>query len=155
MADRNALMGDDYYRLDGRDQALADLAWERSAENQLMDHAKGFLSGFTNPFGTMGYAAHAATRNLPQFAPIGQDYRDTMQRWEDNSPYANTAGSLAMGGRSVARLFGMSPRNANHLGGVLLSASPVVRNVQDVLFTRDHERRKLQQLAREYGAAGY
>src|SRR5262245_36935570 len=126
MADRNALMGDSVYdaerynALSPRDQALEDLAWGRTPEAWLLKQGKGFISGFTNPFGTMGYAAHAATRNLPQFAPIGQEYRDTMRRWEDDAPYANTAGSLAMGGRGVARTFGMSPRNANHLSGILM-----------------------------------
>lgn len=139
-----------------RDQALADLAWEMSTEGQLLNQGKGFLSGLTNPFGLVGSSAGPMARLLPD-SPARSGvlgYVDTMRRWEDQAPYANTAGSLAAAGRGVGGLLGLSRRDAAHLMGVLASAAPVVRNVQDV-FTGDNERRNLIQRAREYGAAGY
>lgn len=139
----------------GRDQALADLAWEKSPENWFLQQLKGFGSGFTNPFGVVGAGAGPLARYLPDSAAKTgvQGYLDTMRRWEDEAPYANTAGSLTAAGRGLSSVFGMSPRNVAHLVGVLMSASPVVRNVQDVI-TGDKQRREEMQRAREYGAAG-
>ena len=143
--------------LQGRDQALADLEAERSPENWLLQQLKGAFTGVTNPFGVVGSGLEAATRRLPEdSAPrrIARESQDMWRRWEDEAPYANTAGALSVGGRGVAGILGLSPRNTAGLLGSLLPLSPVVRNVGDVI-TGDGERRKEQQRAREYGAAGY
>ncbi len=143
-------------RQNGREQALADLEWERSGENWFLQQLKGFGSGFTNPFGLVGAAAGPLAKHLPDStARTGvQGYLDTMRRWEDEAPYANTAGSMTAAGRGLSSAFGMSPKDVTHLIGVLMSASPVVRNMQDA-FTGDGQRRKEMQQGREYGAAGY
>lgn len=130
--------------LKGREQALADLAWERSFEGQLINQGKGFLSGATSPLWLVAEprGQHA------------QGFKAMMDRWEDAAPYANTFGGLSTVGRGLAGAFGMDRKNLAHFLGVLSSGTPVVRNVQDAI-TGDNDRRRLMQHAREYGAAGY
>src|SRR5688572_28396005 len=89
--------------LRGRDQALEDLAWERTPEAWLSQQGKGAVSGLLNPFnlpqGGFGWLAKGTRAE-----PIMPLLFGALNRWRDDAPYANTFGSLAAGGRGMGAL---------------------------------------------------
>lgn len=162
MADRTNHL-ERYADLSPRDQALADMEWDRSAEGWLAKQARGFGAGAINPFGLTGWGA----RGLAYVAPnvlspeTAVRFQEGLNRADADAPYMSAVGAMAAPGyawlRSPARMpFGAGMTNTEALGAMpyLLGAVGAARVLWDIMKNPE-ERRNEMQRAREYGAAGY
>lgn len=145
---------DQYSRLPPRDQALADMEWERSPAAMFGREALGFTAGLVNPFDLLGAGVRAF--NYGRGAPSGPGpVQKTLDQWAAEGPFGNVMGSLTGPGYAWARTLGRAtPREARELVPLLWGIGYPMRNLYDI-FTGEDDRRAARQRAREYGAAGY